>query len=221
MKRFAIAALSLFILGATAGSALAQFDRTDVYDTPMGSIYISPFPDSYYPYFQSFPTFSAQNVYIVADIDFGDIGAASQNLLNGVRAWEGGVTAPPGVTILGADVEGAINLGQGPTDYIVGVGTPIITADSTPRPLVTLSFLALAPIETFNMQIVPSSSPAFAATPSSVWIEELTLNGCLNIQSALPTQCFFVWAFEGDMLISSDIAVEEESFGGLKSRFDR
>jgi hypothetical protein len=220
MKRFAIAALSLFVLGAAASSALAQTERSDVYDTPLGSIYVSPFPDSYYPYFQSFPNFSPQNVYIVADIDFGEIGGASQNLTNGFRGWEGGVTVPPGVTVVGSVVtSAAVNLGQGSTDFIVGVGPAIITAASTPRPLVTLSLLALAAFQPFTMEITPASTSTFDGL--SIWLEELTLNGCRNIQNNLPSPCFFLWETEGSMQISSGISVEEESWGGLKTRFDR
>jgi hypothetical protein len=220
MKRFAIAALSLFILGAAASSALAQTERSDVYDTPLGSIYVSQFPDSYYPYYQLFPLFSPQNVYIVADIDFGQIGGASQNLTNGIRAWEGGLTVPPGITILSATVtQQAINLGQGNADYIVGVGPAIITADSTPRPLVTLSLFAQAAVPPFTMEITPASTATFDGL--SIWFEELSLNGCQNIQSGLPTPCFFLWETIGSMVLSTQIAVEEESWGGLKTRFDR
>ena len=221
MKRFAIAALSLLILGTMVTPVLAQFERSDFYDTPMGSIYVSKEPNSYNPYWQLFPTFTQEFVYVVAEIDFADIGVGAQNVSNGIRAWEGGVTIPEGVNVLGNDWEGAINLGTGAGDYIVGIGTPIITAASTPTPLVTFSFLALAAVETQEMMITASSSPSFPATPSSIWIEELTLNGCQNVQNQLPTQCFFVWEFTGSMWISSGITNETESWGGLKSRFDR
>lgn len=219
MKRFVLAVLSLFALTATPGSALAQFERSDVYDTPMGSIYVSTLPDAYQPHLYIGPSFVPFDIYIVADIDFGDIGAASQNLTNGIRAWEGGVTAPPELTLIGQDWEGAFNLGQGAFDYIVGIGTPILSAESTPRPLVTLSFLSLHGYSVpFEMHITPASVQSFPNV--SVWIEELTLNGCQNVVSHLPTQCFFVWAFMGPLIIQ-DVAIEGDSFGGLKARFDR
>ncbi len=220
MKHFVLAALSVLFLTVTAGSALAQFERSDFHDTPLGSIYVSAFPDWYFPYFPSFPTFVEQKIYVVADIDFGDIGAPSQNLTNGIRAWEGGVTMPPELTILSTEVEGAINLGLGLTDFVVGIGSPILTAASTPRPLVTISVVALGS-DSFTswMGVTPVSTPSFPGV--SVWIEELTINGCQNVVSALPTQCFFVWDFVGSMLISNEVAVEEESFGALKARFDR
>lgn len=220
MKRFAIAALSLFILGATAGSALAQFDRSDVYDTPMGSIYVSPFPDTYVEYFQNFPLFTQTNVYVVADIDFGDIGQASQNLSNGIKAWEGSVTVPPQVNLLAAPYEGELSLGNSLNDFIIAVGLPIITASSTPRPLVTLQMFATTDtLPTFNMELGAASQTTFDNV--SIWQEYLTLNGCQNVQTNLPFPCFFVWDFAGSMLISNEVAVEEESFGGLKASFDR
>lgn len=221
MKRFAIAALSLLILGTMVTPVLAQLDQVNFYQTPMGSIYVSKEPDSYVPHWQLYLPFTVgQKVYVVADVDFADIGAASQNLSNGIRAWEGGVTLPPAVNVISHIVVGGIDLGSGPGDYIVGMGNPVL-ASSTPLPLVTYEFFATSPIETFEMQITESSAPSFPVLNSSIWLEQLTLNGCQNTVSLLPTQCFFVWEFMGSMMISSGITTESESWGGLKTRFDR
>ena len=221
MKRIATAALSLLLMGALAGPAMAQSDVGD----PFGDIYLSGAPNSYMPIMDAnqIQLFQSFEFYLVADIDFADIGDASQNFSNGITAWEGSFTAPSQLIITNAALtpSNAQDFGNSNTDFIVGVGINGIIADSTPLPLVTFNALVSAaiPAPGFEMVIGEASIPTIPGTP--VWQEILNVNGCTNRVTGAAEKCLYPFATIGSLTISTDVATEDASWGTLKSGYDR
>lgn len=215
MKRIATVALSLLVLGAMASPVMAQSDVAE----PLGSLYLSPINDQYQSTMQLVPLFAAQTMYLVADVDFGDIGAAEQNASNGIRAWEGSITVPASMIITNRTYTPttALNFGLVPNDYIVGTGV-LLAASSMPRPLLTIDFIlsAAIPAPGFEMVLGPPLSSPQTVPGQAVWQEALTLNGCTNRVTNAPEKCFFPFAFLGSLTISTGVSNHESTWGGLK-----
>lgn len=215
MKRFAIAVLALIVVGFMAMPATAQVNTLN--PNRLGDLYISAAQDSHVDYLQLIPISSPFNFYLVIDIDFGDIDQASQNLTNGVQAWEAQAALPPTLFILGATLAPATSINVGTQtgntyDFLVGTGSLV----SAGGPQVLVSFQALA-TSAFSgtATLAPVAAPSVPG--EAVWVEFSPLNGCdIN---GLDEACQFRFANLGNLRLSTGIPDDVDSFGGLKSRF--
>lgn len=218
MKRIAMVALSLLVMGAMASPVMAQSDV----GAPLGSLYLSPLEDAYQSYVQSIPLFVAQTIYLVADVDFGDIGAPEQNATNGIRAWEASITQPAQMIITARTLTPptALNFGLVPNDYIIGVGTTL-TASTMPRPLLRIDYIVSGaiPAPGFEMEVGPPLSSPQTVPGLAIWQENLTLNGCTGRVSGAPEKCFFPFANLGNLTVSTEISADDSSWGELKKGY--
>ena len=218
MKPIAIVALTLLIAAAVAAPAHAQIYQGG----PLGALYATTNAASYVGELGNIPLATPFTFYLVIDIDFADIGAPEQNSSNGLLAWDGRVTAPAGLTIIGNTVSPASSVDIGtksaPTyDYIVGTGQ--LVQVGAPVPVVTFQALLLAP--TTDNIIVRVGRPALGSIPDApAWGEAVALNGCES-SPGRATQCLFAFAETRNLVLNSgEIDNDETSFGSLKSRFD-
>lgn len=214
MKRFAIAVLAVFIAAAVAMPAQAQDNQ--LFPEPFGDLYLSAVEGSYVDYIQEISgTF---NFYLIADIDFADLGAEGQNLTNGIGAWEASVVLPadPALFVLSEDYTAAIDVGDkagNVREFIVGTGTAV----SVGGPTTLVTFNALSSSTSLNgIATITPTTPASYAN-EVVWREFVALNGCTLNGS--PEKCVFRFASRGDLRMSWTIDNDAESFGAVKSRF--
>lgn len=210
--------LLLFVMGSVAADGRDAAAQSDV-GPPLGVLYVSLSPDSYEPILQHPQPFTPYDLYVVVDIDFAQIGAPSQNLSNGLLAYEFGISSLGTAVLLSADYVGEINIGSGSRDWIVGVGIPVIPVSSTPRPLVKYSFGYFSTIVDFTpieVEVVPASIQTVPGQP--IWQESLPLNGCTNRLTGEPVSCFFPFAELRGLLIYWT-PVESTNWGTLKQTF--
>lgn len=217
MKRIATVALALLVTGAIARPVMAQSDV----GAPLGSLYLSASNNSYEPIMQNLVVSQIYTIYLVADIDFADIGRPEQNASNGMTAWEASITAPPSMFILSRDrtPPESLRIGADDNDFIVALGSTL-AASTFPRPLVTISFLLGGPVPAPGFEMVVAPARAAQTVPGeAVWLEAQTANGCTNTLSGAPEACIFPFAFLGNLTVSTDISAEESSWGELKKGY--
>lgn len=214
MKRFAIAVLAVFIAAAVAMPAQAQDNQ--LYPDRVGSLYLSAEEGSYV---SSLTTGGANfTVYLVADIDFADVGDAGQNLSNGIGAWEAAVTLPdnPGLFLLTTIYTQAVDVGNKDTNvknFIVGTGTTLSVGQ--PTTLVTFNLLETTPLGPTAMTLGPATPASYAG--EVVWREAAALNGC-DLNGA-DEKCIFRFAFLGSLSLNGGVDNDADSFGSMKARF--
>jgi hypothetical protein len=217
MKIIAMAAVSLFVLGAMATPSIAQSDVGE----PLGTVYLSPSADSYVPVFQLIPKFALTTIYLVAEIDFTDIGAPDQNLSNGIRGYELSITLPPAfsITSVVTNPAGLLNVAS-PPDFLIGVGG-VLTANNSPIRLLTISVFVTGdvPAPGFVMEIGPVQNAPQTVSGQAIWQEFLSVNGCTNRATGAPERCFFPWASTGNLRVSTEVATEASSWGELKKGY--
>ncbi len=216
--------LTLLTLALPTPRALGQSghsehsEHTDM-GAPLGWIYVSQLPDQpigtaaieYHPPFQTY-TF-----YVVADIDFADVGAPEQNALNGIQAWEGRLEFSPELTLLSAEFEGT-NGGASDRDILVDVGLPIVLADSTPRTLATLTFLVTSDLSP-GSQIALRNSTNPLATGVIGWREALDSNGCTSPETGAAVACFHPFELVERLDFVRFGATEPGTWTGVKHTF--
>jgi len=220
MKRIAIAALALIAVSVMALPATAQVNLAD---ERLGSLYVSGAED------RQVTTIDGNvvavnipfDVFVVADIDFADIGAGDQNLTNGISAWEGAFTVPAPLLVISEVFfpAGALNFGSvsgSVREYIIGTGSTLTVGG--PTKLIQWSvLLSGAPGLEFDdtITVAPVAAPS---TPGEVvWVEDAPLNGCEV--NGNPAGCIFRFESLGDLRVTTAISGDDSSFGALKSRF--
>ena len=214
MKRFAIAVLAVFISAAVAMPAQAQDNQ--LYPDRFGSLFLSAVEGSYVDYIQNIA--ANFTFYLIADIDFADIGQPGQNVSNGISAWEAQITLPadPGLFILSDDYTAAIDVGDktgNVRNYIVGTGVNVQVGG--PTTLVTFNAIATTPLATSAATLGPTVPASYAG--EVVWREFAALNGCtLN---GADEKCVFRFESLGDLRLSSGVDNDADSFGSVKARF--
>lgn len=197
--------LVLALFSILSSPALAQ---QNLAPDPLGDLYVSAIPDGYDPNIQSDRGIPF-NAYLVADIDFADLGDETQNLNNGLTAWEAGVTFPLDAIVLGANLDPStsLNFGQiiGQTyEYIVGTGQRLEVGQ--PRELVEFTLLNIAEITDGPIQLGPVTTPTVEG--STAWVEFLPLNGCQVGTQDQP--CVFRFDSARGATINSTISPDEE-----------
>jgi hypothetical protein len=235
MKRVAIAALALLVLGGTAASSMAQ-----TFGQELGSLYLSRSQTEYQPNLggagvngapDEDPIASFQNFsfYIVTEIDYADIGLGNQNGAAGLQAWEAAIDLGEavGLTVLSRTMfpGGAGDLGNGNDNWVVFLGSQV-TALSTPFVLVEYSggFFGGEPPSDILVPI-GSSSPSSFNPPVPGWNEGVALGECtLN---GNPIKCLRPYAFTGRMTINcvtqcldvNNVSTETPSWGAIKANY--
>jgi len=218
MKRIAIAGLAMVIMALAASTAHAQ---QNLYSERLGSLFASPYEDRYVDVMDGNQVTAGVpfTVYLMADIDFGDIGEAGQNVNNGIGGWEAAVTFPAGVFLLATEkypTETVLDFGSvsgSTTEYVIGTGSNIAVG-TAPSKLIEWTILGSGAFDGM-ISLAPTAAPTVAGESS--WLEFLALNGC--IINNLPTPCLFRWESLGDLRVTTTIPSEASSFGSFKSRF--
>lgn len=104
-------------------------------------------------------------LFLVTDVDFEAV-----PFLSGIKSWEAGVQVPAGITV--TDVvyltSGPIDIGIGPTNFVVGTGE-CVTAASMPKALVRLDCLLLAPASDLEVRIGPASPSSLDPADAPAW----------------------------------------------------
>lgn len=212
----------LLVLMSLAGFAQPVGAQVNLVDEPLGALYLSPYPDRYSGVIDgNLMTFGVPfKVYLVADIDFGDIGAAEQNASNGLSAWEASVQFPAGLTVLAIQrfPDTSINFGtaeQNTLNYLVGLGSTVPAGG----PVVLLEFLVLAlryfPDEWIRLGPV-TTTPSVVDAPA--WLEAVPASGC--VVNEQPTPCLYRFGEIRDVRISFGLPAEATSFGAMKARYE-
>lgn len=207
--------LLLVMLVLPNESALGQTEMGDA----LGAIYVSSTPNDYTPYAtpEHVSPFVVGTFYVVADIDFADVGVPEQNALNGIQAWEGRVEFPPELILVEAEFEGT-NSGETDLDFVVDVGLPIVLANSLPRPLVTLRCLTSTQVPLFSqISLVPSTSPLAQGVIG--WREALDSNGCSDPGSGAAAACYYPFEFVGSLTFELEGATEAGTWTSVKQMF--
>jgi hypothetical protein len=157
MKRVAIAALVMLVVGMTALPVVAQ----TTIGQPLGWIYISANNTTYDPDIQIAP-FTPISIYLMLNIDYGYINQAGLNSSVGPFSYEAAVVIPPVFTVTAALIRNkSLNLGSD-RNLIVGLN-PAILANTTPIDLVEYTIGAFTP----GADLVDLEFSIAAATPSS------------------------------------------------------
>lgn len=195
--------------------AFAQVDL--LHPERLGALYVSAAPDEYVDVLVPPGASTPFEFYLVADVDFGDVGDAGQNIFNGIQAWEAQVSFPPILFVLAAvpTPETSINVGTSSGnvyDFVVGTGARV--AAGGPVVLVTFQGL-LVGVPSGVAQLGPVGNPSVAN--EAVWVEWAPVSGCtLN---GLSEACQFRFASLGDMRFAVGIPTDATTFGAMKSRF--
>ena len=153
-------------------SAAAQ---NSSFGEPLGRVYYSADPTSIQPSITAEP-FVPFDVYMVLDLDYGDIGRPELNATTGVAAWETNLELAglgSDFIILSARIRSiALNVGDR-TNIIAGVSPPVL-ADQTPIDLV--QYTLFAPVTDVPSDVVVTggaTTPTSFDPPSPGWVESL------------------------------------------------
>lgn len=208
--------ISLVVVAAPVGA------QVNLYDEPLGTLYVSWYPDRYEETnsLELIPRAVPFSLYLVAEIDFAGIGAPDQNVSNGLSAWEASVEFPVDWFILATETypETSIDFGstsENVSNYLVGTGSPVPAGE--PFALVRWTILAS------GRSLLPFSlTPGAVTTTPSVagsaaWLEAEPANGCtINEQ---PAPCLFRFNVAPSDWIPGR-ATEATSFGAMKARYE-
>lgn len=213
MNCFVIAFLTVIFTAAVAMPAQAQDNQ--LHPDRLGSLYLSAAEGSYVGHLGLYP--GDFTFYLIADIDFADIGEPGQNVWNGIGAWEALITLPPdpNLFILSDSYTYGIDIGDKTGNlwnYIVGTGVNLQIGG--PTTLVT--FEAVATSFLFGQATVSPSVPA-SYEGEVVWREFVAANGC-SLNGAAE-KCIFRFETLGDLELRWPKSDDAESFGSVKARF--
>jgi len=213
LRQLAFLFPAFLLLAVSASPAVAQGDSETVGQS-LGAIYASASPTSYVPSLQVEAGGSA-TVYIIADIDYSEIGVPSENEFNGLFAWEASLQLPADVFSVGVALNpaGALNVGS-PPDFIVGT-TQVLLAENSPLLLATISLVTVGLIQEAPVTLAPVPDPSIP--DAMTWAEENAVgNECFTPTG--PTGCVRAFASSGGLVINeSPVDTEESSFGALKA----
>jgi hypothetical protein len=202
--------------------AAAQNDDSR-YGHPLGTISFSGMPDAYEPYIIA-GSFEPIDFYVIAQIDFADIGRAELNTQVGIYGWEAFATIPPEMIITSRMIvqPGAINLGSH-ENWILGLGDECFAWEF---PLALVHYTALFTQTPEPMDLVldlgPSVPTSFPNAPGPGWLDSEPSGEC-TFPSGAPTKCLRLFAHVRGMRINCvqdcTVVTEPGSWGALKSRY--
>ena len=216
-----IRTLLVFVLLCCVGSsAIAQ---VNLYPEPLGTLYLSSWPDEFREIYCSIAPLHAFDFYLVADIDFGDIGRAEENVSNGMLAWEAQITIPTEILLLAATLHPrtSINIGSirnGVYDYFVGTGQRAPVGEL--YVLVAYEgFMSDPPAFGRAVATIAPMTENPSVPDATVWVESLPAGGC-EVRG-LPEPCIYRFAQTRNMRIFFSCPTGDvETFGSMKARFD-
>lgn len=187
---------SLIVALGLLGTATLAEAQSSGFGEPLGHLYFSAEPTSYDPNITA-PSFVPFTVYLVADLDYADIGREELNSNSGIAAFEMDMQLPglgSDFLVLSARIRNvAVNIGD-QTNVIVGINPPVLAAQ-TPIDLVEYTFLSVSPTVPTDARIEagPASPSSFSpATPG--WAESADIGECTNPVSGAPTKCLRAFA---------------------------
>lgn len=196
---FPLALTLALVIVSTAASA--QDDR---FGEPLGHLYFSSEATSYVPVITA-PSFVPFTVYLVADLDYAEIGREELNFSTGIQAWEMGMELPglgSDFVVLNAVIRNlSINVGNS-TNVIVGIA-PALLAFETPIDLVEYAFLSPAsPVPTDVTLSAGPSSPSSFDSAGPGWSESNNVGECINPVTGTSTNCLRTFAQVSPALIN-------------------
>jgi len=138
--------------------------------TRLGNLYLSFAPDQQDAVLAGVEPLVPFNWYVVAEIDFGDLGRPEDNTTNGLLGWEANLNVPPEITVTSRTMAppGALDIGTGDDNWIVAWSACVL-ANQTPYALVTYeAMLASAAV---NVEVtLDAASPSSFTPPEPGWI---------------------------------------------------
>ncbi len=221
MKRVAIVALVMLTVTLSAASVFAQGSTPG---QTMGILSVSGNGTAYMPNITVVPG-TPFDLFILAELDYGDIGRPSLNASTGLRAWEAGLTIPSSFLIAQATIRNvALNLGTPPnTDFLVGLTTAII-ANTTPIDLVQYSivfFGGAAPTDLL-LELGQASQSSFNP-PAAGFNDNIDVGECINLATGGGTECLRPFAVVRPAVVNCVnnciTPVETPSWGAIKANF--
>lgn len=220
MKRIAIATVTLLVIAGMSGVAQAQVGSA------LGSLYVSSEPDRYNGILQEAPASPTQfSFYLVAEIDYADLDLAAQNASNGMQAWEAQVTIPASLLVangLGTYFPAtSLNIfsAASPPNYNYTVATTQnVLAEATPVALVTYNVILFVPTGPGFANAIEITVGQHNSASEGLQVPSWGEIGPANAECGGP--CIRPFAETGNLLISSVVDTETESWGGLKAQFE-
>lgn len=194
-RRDAAIRVVLFLLLSITLTPTASAQSSS-FGTPLGWLSVSADNTSYDPDIQAQP-FVPFHVFLVADLDYGDIGRPELNSSTGIQAWEAGLDIPG----LGSDLiitgkvirNGGVELGD-QTNNIIGLYSAIL-ADQTPIDLVDYTVLSLVAggLQDVRLTLGPSTPSSFSPERPGM-ADNIPVDECTNPVTGEPTSCLRAFA---------------------------
>ena len=172
----------IFGLASGLGTGLGQ---AQTFGADVGTIYLSGSPTSYVDNIVVEPL-TPFDFYIVAEIDYADIGAEEQNATNGISAWAAAPRIPSGIIITQVELNprNALELGG----WVIGLGVTF-TASTSPLRLATLTGFIVVPVVTEDLMLeIHGVDPPIFFPPGPGFLDGEIMGEC-SLPDQTPTKC--------------------------------
>ena len=160
---------------ATATSVHAQSEQ---YGLPLGRLCLS-FSASEHVATADREPFEQFNFFLLARVDWADVGLDGHNGFNGMAAWEASVNAPAGLTVMGREILPAtsINVGIGTDNYVVGTGS-VYNVSRAHTTLVRFTAILMQDSPDDLVLTVGASTPSSFEGTQPGWLEARSSGEC-------------------------------------------
>lgn len=223
---FLSALWAVAIISWIPGSASAG-----AYGQSLGEIYLSIDASTREDALIDQPINTPFEFYLLADVDYADLGQPEVNGLNGIWAWETRVNIPESITIINRHLgPGSINVGSGEDNYIVG--TPeLLVVGLGPTTLVRYEAIIFSVVPDEVLTISPSSPSTFDDDGNlglgPGWLEWMPLGDCDFTSRRPGSGCLRAFATWDARLVMNcvdepecvETPTRQESWGTVKSRY--
>ena len=192
---------------------------------PLGQLYLS-FDASERVESQRISAFRSFRVYLLAEVDYGQLGNSGQNFVNGISSWEARIQLPAELLVLervtpGSCCEVGCSKRGTPDNWFVSLCNEATAAFS---PVVLVEYLCLLTdlqTEGLKIGIAPAQPSSFAdlgpRQPMPGWRERLPSGFCGQQRCLRPFMDG--WQNAGVVINPARVGVEASSFSALKSRY--
>jgi hypothetical protein len=205
-------ALAAALLAATALAAAGSPAAADGQGTPLGKLYLSFSPDSPVHAIEIDPMVPF-SWYVVAEVDFTDIGDPDRNGTDGVLGWETCIEVPPEITITGREVlrPGFNGADASCAENWIVVLEGCLWAEDTPQAVVRYQGRLDAEATNVEVSLAPAS-------PSSIEGEVPGWFVCLL--TGQPTDVHpFASGWETPLVVNERVATGPSTWSAVKRRF--
>lgn len=148
----------------------------------IGDIYLSTSPVSLQSTLEGIEPYESFDWYVMAEVDFADLGRPDANGVDGIAAWELSVNIPANLYVLERELlHDGIDIGAGSENWIVGGYAPLNGSHVGATPILHYRCMFLTQTQDVQVTLGPSS-------PSST--NQIGLGGAPSWTSALENQVF-------------------------------